>query len=248
MTEAGRTDPGDAPRARLSWVAVSVFVGVTAVAILLHSPLVAVSRIEVVGAVESDAAARVAATGVGEGALLLWVDTESVRRAVVADPWVARVTVDRVWPNRLVVEVVEREPVVWIEGVNGWMRVATDGVVIDRSDRPTPPLVQMLVAMPDRAPGERPSDPMWGELVAMARVLTDGIGVGVRVEMRGSELWSVVSGFEVRFGHPIDLADKARALVAILGQSVAPGSRIDLISPQRPAVVPPGESPAEVEG
>jgi cell division protein FtsQ len=241
-------DEEETPRSRLSWPWVSLLGLVAAVALALHSPLLAVSRIEVVGAIESSAVARVAASGVGEGALLLWVDTEAVRRSVAEDPWVSHVTVERVWPNRVVVEVVERTPVVWIEGSDGWMRVATDGVVIDVSERPTPGLVQAAVAMPDRVPGESPTDPVWGEIVALARVLTDGIGPDVRVVVRGAELWTTVAGVDVRFGHPIDLADKGRTLVALLREPIEPGSLIDVTSPQRPAIDPAENPPSDVEG
>jgi hypothetical protein len=232
---------------RLPWPWVAAFTVVAGLAIVLHSPLLAVSHIDVVGARRSDAVARVADSGVGEGALLLWVDTGAVHRAVAADPWVRRVTVDRVWPNRLVVEVVERQPVMWVEGIGGWMLVSTDGAVLERSGAPTGDLLRAAIAFPDRVPGEVPSDPVWHEVVAMAQVLADGIGPGLLVEMVGTQLWTTVSGFEVRLGHPVDLADKARALVALLAEPLPPGTRIDVTSPQRPAVVPP-EPRAGVEG
>lgn len=239
---------GVGSRPHIPWPWVAVLGVVAAAALALHSPLLAVSRVEVLGAVESSAVARVAESGVGEGALLLWADTDAVRRAVAADPWVAGVTVDRVWPNRIVVEVVERRPVAWIEGTDGWMRVATDGVVIDRVPRPTPALLQIAAAMPDWPPGGRPSDPVWDELVALATVLSDGLGTQARVEFRGPELWTTIDGVEVRFGHPIDLADKARTLLVLLGEGIEPGSRIDVTSPQRPAVNPPDDPQADVEG
>jgi cell division protein FtsQ len=245
-TRAGLEE--EIPRSRLTWPWVVLFGAIATAALALHSPLLSVSRIDVVGVVESSAVARIASSGVGEGALLLWVDTEAVRRAVAEDPWVAEVAVERVWPNRLVVEVAERRPVVWIEGTAAWMRVATDGVVIDRAERPIPGLIQAAIAMPDRMPGERPTDPVWGELVALAIVLTDGIGPDVVVELRGAELWTIVREIEVRLGHPIDLADKARTLVALLQDPIEPGSRIDVTSPQRPAVYPPEDPQSGVEG
>jgi hypothetical protein len=104
-------------------------------------------------------------------------------------------------------------------------------------------LIQLAVAAIDRAPGAAVDDEAWLDLVAMARVLTEAIGPGIRIEAVGPELWGRLPGHEVRFGHPIDLEDKARALVALLGEGIQVGSRIDVTSPSRPAVVPPATEP-----
>lgn len=234
--------------ARISWMWVAAFTVIASVAILLHSPIFSLSRVEVVGAIESNAVARVQESGVGPGAILLWVDTHEVRRAVESDPWVEFVTVERVWPNRLVVDVVERRPLAWIEGPSGWMRVGADGVVIDVADRPLPGLIHVAVSMPDREPGERPDDPTWHELVMLASVLEAGLGTDVRIDSRGPEIWTTLGEIEVRFGHPIDLADKGRTLLALLAEGLEPGSRVDVSSPHRPAIVPPEEPSVEVEG
>ena len=211
-------------------------------ALVLNSPLFSVRTVEIDGVDRSEAAARVAGTGIGEGALLLWVDTGVIDQAVRGDPWVSDVRVRRVWPDRVVVEVLERRPVVWIEGVLGWMEVAEDGTVVARADHPPPGLMQATVAFPDRDPGDRPADPTWKEIVEMALVLEAGIGPTMVLEMRGSEMWTSALGHEVRLGFPIDLADKARTLLALLGGDVPTGAMIDVTSPRRPAIV--AEDPA----
>jgi hypothetical protein len=66
------------------------------------------------------------------------------------------------------------------------------------------------------------------------------------LEMRGPELWTSALGHDVRFGHPIDLADKGRTLRAMLGEELPVAALIDITSPLRPAVVP-AESLSEVE-
>lgn len=247
MREAASADP--ARRAgRIPWAWVIVFTVVAAIGILLHSPLLAVSRIEVVGVARSDAVSRIVATGVGEGALLLWVDTGRLESAVAEDPWVLRVAAERVWPNRIVVEVAERRPVAWVEGISQWMMVSADGVVLELAPVPTPDLVRAYVAVPDRRPGDRPTDPLWDEIIDLAVVLGDPLPAPMRLEMRGTELWATVGAHQVRFGHPIDLGDKGRALVALLGVEIPEGSTIDVISPQRPAIIPPPDPQEEVEG
>jgi cell division protein FtsQ len=205
---------------------------------VVHSPLMAVDTVEVLGATRSDVRQIVDATGVGPGALLLWVNAGAIEEAVAVDPWVADVRVDRIWPNRVVVEVIEHQAVAWIEGIQGWMLVSRDGTVLERSEVPGSGLLVAEFAFPDRLPGDRPADPAWHEIVQMALVLSDDIGGTLRLEMRGAEMWTSTFGYEVRFGHPIDLADKGRTLRAMLAGEIPEGAIIDVSSPLRPAIVP----------
>lgn len=223
------------------WILLGVILlALTTIVVVVHTPLMAVDRIEIRGAVETDVAAVVAAEGVGAGALLLWVDTGGLEAAIATEPWVSDVRVQRVWPDTIEIEVVEREPVVWIEGVLGWMLVGRDGIVIDRRPEPGPGLMRAELAFRDFEPGDRPLDPAWTEVVEMALVLDDDIGSTLLLEMRGSEMWTFAFDHEVRLGTPIDLADKGRALRAILGDDVPGGAIIDVSSPLRPAIVPIG--------
>jgi len=236
VNETDRESPG--PRA-WPWLALDALVAAAAFA--LHPPWLSVSEIEVLGAVHSEPEPLIAAAGVGEGAILIWVDTGRLERAVAADPWVADVRVERVWPDRLVVEVLEREPVAWFEGTTGWMLVASDGTVLEVVSEAGGGHLRAVLAFPDLMPGDRPADPTWNEIVAMAVTLRDDIGGLMTVELRGTELWTEALGHQVRLGYPIDLADKARTLRALLLEDLPPGATIDVSSPLRPAVE--GDSP-----
>lgn len=228
---------------RARWLLLVILAVIGVVALVLNTPLVSVRHIEIEGAHRSAAADRIAASGVGEGALLLWVDTGAIAEAVRADPWVRDVRVSRVWPDRIVVEILERRPVAWIEGVLGWMEVAEDGTVVARAAQPGSGLLHASVPFPDLAPGELPADPTWMEIVEMARVLHDDIGATMTLEMRGSEMWTSVLGHDVRLGFPIDLADKARSLQALVATDLPAGATIDVTSPRRPAVVVENPAP-----
>ncbi len=222
---------------RLWWVLLAVAL-LAAAGFALHSPWLSVHDIEIVGAVNSDPAPLVAAAGVGEGAILVWVDTAAVAASVATDPWVADVEVDRVFPDRLVVEVLERQPVAWLEGTTTWMLVASDGTILEVASEPGGGLLRALLAFPDLARGEQPTDATWQEIVDLATTLRDDIGGSLTVELRGTELWTEALGHPVRLGYPIDLADKARTLRALLSESLPNGATLDVSSPQRPAVSP----------
>lgn len=226
------------PRRR-RWPLVVTAVALAALVGAVHSPLLAVETVEILGASRADVTGRVADTGLGRGALLLYVDSGAIEDAVRVEPWVLDVRVDRIWPDRVVVEVIERDALVWIEGIEGWMLVARDGTVLEQADAPGTGLMRAGLAFPDRAPGETPSDPAWQEVVDMALVLADDIGGTLELEMRGREMWTTAFGHEVRMGHPIDLADKARTLRAMLAGDLPDGAIVDVSSPIRPAVVIP---------
>ncbi len=228
---------GESVAGRPRWPLLTVLTVIGAIAVLLNSPLLSVRTVEIDGVERSDAAARVASTGVGEGAILLWVDTGAIDHAVRADPWVSDVKVERVWPDRVVVQVLERRPVAWIEGVLLWMEVAEDGTVVATAPEPGPGLLRAHLVFPDLAPGESPTDPTWNEVVQLALVLRDGIGPAISLEMRGQEMWTAAGGHDVRLGYPIDLADKGRALEAMLGEPIPSGAVIDVTSPRRPVAV-----------
>jgi cell division protein FtsQ len=211
-----------------------------------------VDRIEILGAERADVAGRVAGTGVGPGAIMIWVDTAAIADAVLADPWVRDARVDRVFPDRLVVEVLERRPAVWIEGTTSWMLVAGDGTVLITAEEPDATVLRAYLVAPDRAPGDRPEEAAWSEVVGMAAVLAPPLAAESRLLLEGSELWLEVPGYRVRLGAPVDLGDKALVLQELLQDDGLPfGAVIDVVAPRRPAVIPPGTSPvldAEVEG
>ncbi len=226
------------PRKLRRWLLVLAGVATTVAIGVLHSPLMAVETVEILGADRVDVRGIVDDLGLGAGAFLLWINAGEVEEAIISEPWVADVQVDRIWPDKVVVEVIEHEAVVWIEGVLGWMLVSRDGTVLERAVAPGAGLLLAALAFPDRLAGDRPIDPAWHEIVEMALVLSDDIGVALVLEMRGAEMWTKALGFDVRLGHPIDLADKGRTLRAMLAEDIPDGAIIDVSSPRRPAIVP----------
>ena len=235
-------------RGRRRWPFVLVVLVVLTVAGMLHSPVFSVSEIEIRGADRAEVTHLVEETGVGEGAILVWVDTGRIAAAVATDPWVRDVRVDRAWPNRIVVQIAEHEPVAWIEGVVGWMLVSADGTVLETASRPGPGLLRAALVFADLPPGSAPTDPTWAEIVQMARVIEQPLASAIVLEYRGSEVWTEVRGHDIRLGNPIDLADKGRTLQAMLADGIPPGMTLDLVSPRRPALSPPPNPQGEVEG
>ena len=59
-----------------------------------------------------------------------------IAEAVGADPWVREVRVERLFPNRLVVEVREHTPAVWVGEGEEWMLLSRAGIVVAAASAP----------------------------------------------------------------------------------------------------------------
>lgn len=234
-------------RARAPWVGVVLLLVLISAAVALHSPWLSVREIEIAGADRVDAAGLLDRAGIGTGAIMIWLDTRAVEAAIAGDPWTAAVHAGREWPSRLVVEVEERVPGLWMEGTGGWMLVATDGTVLEVADQAGDGLLTVALGLQTLPPGVRPQDPLWNELLALSGVLSGQLASTSRVVTDGTEIWLETPGHLVRFGHPIDLAEKGRVAQVMLDDGLPTGATLDVVAPRRPAVVPAGLQ-GEVEG
>ncbi|MEN8042160.1 MAG: hypothetical protein ABFR95_11715, partial [Actinomycetota bacterium] len=150
------------------------------------------------------------------------------------------------WPGSLVIDVTERIPVAPVLAGDLWMLLASDGGVI--MEVPAPIGDGPVIAIDQGAllPGDVVDDPnAVGALVFVEQLsTTNRAGAMVRVE--GEGLVGEVGGHEIRLGRPVDMAQKASVLEALLDSGIEPGAFIDLIAPLRPAVTNPQPQP-EVE-
>jgi hypothetical protein len=237
---------GGAPlRARRRWVWMLGATGLLlagAVAVVLHSPWLSVREIEIVGASHADVGGRLAAAGVGRGALMIWLRPGEIEEAVRGDPWVREVRVERIFPGRLVVEVLEHTPALWVGGEDAWMLVARAGAVVEVAGTPGEGLLRAEVNYPDYEAGERPEEPEWDELVSLALALSPQLAAQAWVTSEGGELWVEAGGHRARLGRAEDLADKGRALETLLAGDLPDGAIIDLVAPTRPAISVPGST------
>jgi len=231
---------GAAPRRRRRgrWVLAAAILLVGAAAVAVHTPWLSLRKVEVLGAEHSDPAARIAAAGIGEGKLMVWLRPGAVEEAVRADPWVSDVRAELVLPDRLVVEVLEHTPAAWIEGTTTWMLVSRSGSVLESAGEPDDRLLRAALSFRDFPPGTRPDDAVWSEVVALALSLDPGVAASAHLTAEGGTLWLDAAGVEARLGAPVQLADKGRVLGALLDEGVPDGWSIDLVAPLRPALVP----------
>lgn len=248
--------PAGRPRARLHWGWTLSLTGLLlagAAAVVLHSPWLKLREIEVVGAREADVEGRLARAGIGPGAFMIWLQPGEIEAAVGADPWVQDVRVERIFPDRMVVEVLEHTPAAWVGGDGAWMLISRDAVVVAVADEPAEGLLRARVPYAAQEPGRRPSGPEWQELADLGLALSPALAAESWVSSEVGELWIEARGHRARLGPAVDLADKGRAFEGLLDSGLPPGAVIDLIAPTRPAVslpedLPLGDDQAVVEG
>jgi cell division protein FtsQ len=212
-------------RKRLKWAL--IITGVIAVVVgglaVLGSSLFSVDTVEVEGAVYTDEEALAGIIEDVRGEPVLRLDTAAIERRLEAIPWVldARVTTD--FPDRVKIELREREPVVAFEGDDDRYRVIDDeGRVLDVVEgQPVDYLPLTSSERPALAAGQF-APQGFGAAASLVQALTPEMAARARsvaVAPDGSDLrLTLRGGTEVRFGAAEDLVVKLVRLQTVLNE------------------------------
>ncbi len=217
-------------RRHVSWLLVSVLAPLAVVIGLAWSPAFDVERVQVLGSRRLPARQVLEAASVDMGAPLATVDLESARRRVAALPYVKGAVIRRDWPDRIVVEIVERVPALAVPVDGGVALYDPDGVRLGGAAG-VPRGVPLL-----RVAGGRPD----ADLVRAVVAVVGSIPAEVRAQVLGyaatspeDVTFALTGNREVAWGSVSDGAEKARVLVALLRR---PATRYDVRAPSAPAV------------
>ncbi|GMQ93066.1 MAG: hypothetical protein BMS9Abin12_0543 [Acidimicrobiia bacterium] len=248
VAQRRKTVSEDRARRRLKWILIVIALVATVLSTLwlIRSPILSIRQVDVTGAEHSDPGAVVQALGMGIGTPTIDVDGTEITVRILEDPWVASVDVDIIWPGSVLIDVVERTPVAAVLAGEQWVLVASDGGVIMAV--PDPGAGDSLIAIDQGPllPGDVISDSaVLGALVFVSRI-SEGNRSGARVYVEGEGLAAEIGDYRIRLGRPVDMAEKAMVLEALLETGIEPGASIDIIAPLRPAVTNPLPEP-EVE-
>jgi cell division protein FtsQ len=192
---------------------------VLATMLVLASPLVAVERVDVEGATYADAALIESVAESMKGISVLTVDTQSAKRRLEGDPWIASARISTFLPDRVLIEVEERRPAAWFLGVDNRARVIdVEGRVLAVVDgRPTeymwidgvgPNLVAGSIA----DPAYRAAAQLAKSLPAEIEPLVDHLGVTATSDVT----MTLTTGTIINFGQPVDMRNKLVSVVVLL--------------------------------
>lgn len=143
-------------------VALAVLTGLVWGAIALTKiPAFGIQTVRVDGARHLDSATVLSLARVPEGSSIIWLNKRAIERRVMANPWVAGVTIDRDLPDAVRIHVTERVPAIAVDtGGNDLWIVSTDGRWLgERSATETGVPVVRDVQVKRGRPGSRVNDP-----------------------------------------------------------------------------------------
>lgn len=231
------------PRMRERWVAtrraegqrrlriITGIVGFVAVGLIAyvaaHSALLGAHDIEVKGSTHTSPDAIRAASGIKDGAPLLFLDEREIERRVERVPMVDRASVSTDLPSTVTITVTERTPIAWTAATPApWVAVLdADGRVIDRLRAPPAGLLH-VVGPEAGAAGTTVADAaLLGALARMPeplRARTAWFGmrpVGPVLELTDA----TVGAREVRLGDLTRIALKSAAALAVLDVAAREG-------------------------
>jgi cell division protein FtsQ len=209
--------------------------------IVFFSPLLTVSRVQVVGGKHVSAAAISAVAGLGESSNLLLLSTTEVKEAVEQLAWVKRAAVDRKLPGTLRVDVVERTPALALQASEARWTIDRRGHVLAPGAPRRLPTVA-AVSGEEIAVGERVASAEVRGALAVYRSIPTRLRHNLEAIFAPSAeriSLSLESGLLVRLGAAEKLEAKSSVLTALLERlrrESATAGYVDVRVPTSPAV------------
>lgn len=226
-------------RRRLKWVVVGILLLLIGGLVVagFRSSWLSVAEIRIEGAEVADVEAILQEAGVEVGVPMISVRASKIESALLDDPWIARAEVRVTWPRSVDVIVLEYEPLAWIAGSPGAL-VASGGAVLAVGE-PDGAHARIEADVGDVAAGSEIDDAAIKAALEFLGVLPNALLDDAVLEVGSAAITATISGHAVELGSPVDMPEKAMALIALLEEGIPQAATINLVSPLRPAVAGP---------
>lgn len=229
-------------RRRKLVVAGSVVAAAVAAVAALHAPFLSARHVEVRGAVHTPTAAVVRVAGLGGDPPLVDVNPAAASSRLARLPWIRRATVQRRWPDTVVVTVVERTPVAALARPGGIALVDGTGRVLAWTTVAPPGVVALAAPVAAGTPGTRLAAADRPGLLVAATIPAVLVGRvrSVAVDDAGQVRLDLGGGLSALLGTADDLPAKWESLASVLAGANPTGALvIDVSVPGSPDVGPP---------
>jgi cell division protein FtsQ len=200
---------------------------------LAHSRLFALNGLEVRGNALLDRQAVVSASGLRVGMNMLSVDAGAVEHALEELAVVKEAKVERLYPSRVRITVVERTPAILVESATGSWLAGSDGGLIVPADVAPPGVARLRIDAPIGSPELTEALHLWASITGATRTRITAIEA-----VEPGALALIMDGIRVVFGTPDEVDAKLRAAAAVMAKASHDGVRvrqIDVRVPRRPA-------------
>lgn len=215
-----------AGRRRLRWFTVVglAVVAVLVVLLLLTSPILSIRRVDVEGNVYTNPTALGEVISDLKGEPILTADLNGAEVRLESIPWVDNVSVSRHLPSRILIQIVEREPIAFFRAVDGFNRVIDDeGRVLDVIEGDPVDYAPIRGTGPNLSAGETVDQPFLGaaQLINALPVDLRARLIAMSVSPSGEISMSLTNEVEVLFGRPDNFQAK---LVGVVNEIKKQGS------------------------
>jgi len=207
-----------AGRRRLRWFSI-VGIAVTVVLVillLLTSPILSIRNVQIEGNVYADPVVVGEVISGLKGEPILTADLGGAERRLETIPWVREASVSSHLPSRVLIQIVERDPIGFYRAVDGFNRVIDrEGRVLDVIEGDPTDYVPIRGTGPNLSAGDSVAQPFLGaaQLVnALPSELRARL-VSLAVSAEGEVSMTLTDEVEVLFGPPSDFQNKLVGVV-----------------------------------
>lgn len=205
-----------------------------------RSPLLDVDGIDLVGASRTPREELVAASGIRFGQAMVDIDEAGAVAGVSSLPWVLSASVARRWPDSVVIEIVERNPVAAAPAAgDGWAVVDAMGQVLALQASSPSDLLALDGIAAAGPPGSALGESAVALLAVAAAVPADlrPRVSAVQADEQGGVALRLSPAGTVRLGPPRQLEEKFRAALTVLGRIDTQSlSTLDVRIPESPVL------------
>jgi cell division protein FtsQ len=203
-------------------VAALVVLGGSCVAIY-NSPLFRVTSVEVVATPHVPAQTVLSLARVPSDATLIRFPADAVAERVALDPWVASVSVTRVFPSGMRIRVTERVPIAVVDaGTARWLADATGMIVATASPGATAtiPAIEDVPGLDPRAGRRTDSEALLNALAILAGISPQlrSMVVSVSAPTVDDAKLTTADKVDIVFGEAVSLATKDQLALRILAE------------------------------
>ena len=215
-----------AGRRRLRWFSVAgiAVAVVLVVLLLLTSPILSIREVQVEGNVYADPNVLGEVISDLKGEPILTADLHGAELRLEAIPWVREVSLSSHLPSRVLIQIVEREPIGFYRAVDGFNRVIDrDGRVLDVIEGDPSDYVPIRGTGPNLSAGDSVGQPFLGAAQLVNALPSDVRArlVSMAVSADGEVSMTLTDEVEVLFGRPNDFQTK---LVGVVNEIKKQGS------------------------